>query len=318
MRKIGAWVLVLTLFGVGLSETIYEVQYNETTQGSEEDCYPSPYYEQEVTVTGVVTAKMTGAYPDFWLQEKTGTLWSGVFFYDSSVDPTIGDSLTLTAEVDEYYGLTELKYVSNIITHGTAALPEITDIYTADLAGGCNNLSEQYEGMLVRVSNVVVTAESNSYNEWYVMDQSGESCQIDDQVYEHSYEPQIGDSIAEIIGVVQYSHSEYEIDPRMEEDLVGIQEFSAGRAGGRNALHAVSPNPAMGFTEIAYEMKRADEVSIKLYDASGRLVRNLFDGQAGQGTQSFVWNAGDLDAGVYFVSMRTEGFEATRPLIVAR
>ncbi|MFC1683321.1 hypothetical protein ACFL0G_03855, partial [Candidatus Zixiibacteriota bacterium] len=68
---------------MGLATTIYDVQYNETTQGTGDDCYPSSLDAQQVTVQGVVTAVVPGTYPNFWLQEDN-TQWSGVYVYDTS------------------------------------------------------------------------------------------------------------------------------------------------------------------------------------------------------------------------------------------
>jgi hypothetical protein len=318
MKKLTVLAVAMMFAGSLLGQTIYDVQFNDSDPGSGDDCYPSPYFEDEVTITGVVTAVMEGDYPDFWLQEKSGDLWAGVFVYDVSVDPSVGDTMTLTAEVDEYFGLTEVKYVSDFEIHGTADLPDVTDISTEDLSGGCNDVAEQYEGMLVRVTNVVVTQEPNSYGEWYVMDDSEVECQIDDIVAEYSYEPTEGDTISYIVGVVHYSYGEYEINPRGDADIMGIQESGLLPVGGSYALHGVSPNPARGMTEIAYEMARPGLVSLKVYNANGQLVRALFDGRSNEGAQTFVWNTDDLDAGVYFVSMVTQGFEATRPIVIAR
>ena len=111
------WTLLMLVVGfalapaMGLATTIYDVQHNETTQGTGDDCYPSSLDAQQVTVQGVVTAVVPGTYPNFWLQEDN-TQWSGVYVYDTSVSPVQGDWVTITAEVDDYFGLTELKNVS--------------------------------------------------------------------------------------------------------------------------------------------------------------------------------------------------------------
>ena len=76
---------------MGLATTIYDVQYNETTQGTGDDCYPSPLDAQQVTVSGIVTAVVPGAYPNFWIEEAAGGAWRGVYVYDTTVDPARGD-----------------------------------------------------------------------------------------------------------------------------------------------------------------------------------------------------------------------------------
>ncbi len=315
MKGITVLAVALLLAGLLPAQTIYDIQFNDSNQGSGNDCYPSPYYQDEVTVTGVVTAVLPGQYPDFWLQEKSGDLWAGVFVYDVSVDPAVGDTLTLTAEVDEYYGLTELKNVSEFEIHGTAELPGISDISTADLAGGCNSHSEQFEGMLVRVKNVVVTQETNQYGEWYVADTSGVECQIDDYMYH--YDATVGESLPAIIGIVHYSYGEYEINPRDEGD-VGVEESSVQPVRSPFALYGVSPNPASRSAEVVFEMPRAGRVSLRAYDASGRLVGDIYSGHCDAGQHRVLWNTDGVDPGVYFIAMRADGFEATRPVVIAR
>ncbi|MCK4271531.1 hypothetical protein KAX22_02705, partial [bacterium] len=218
------FILVMVAFfalapAAGLATTIYDVQHNDTNQGTGDDCYPSLLADSTVTVEGIVTAVRAGDYPNFWLEEADGGLWKGIYVYDVTVEPSRGDQVSITAAVDEYYGLTELKDISSfqIISSGNT-LPPVVDITTGDLAGGCNVGAEAYEGVLVRVSNAVVTQAANTYGEWYVDDGSGQ-CQIDDYLYAHS--PALGDTLETIVGVVQYGYGEYEINPRDADDVVG-------------------------------------------------------------------------------------------------
>ena len=211
-------VLVLGLPWVGTATTIYDVQYNETNQGSGDDCYPSPLDGQQVTISGIVTAVMTGLYQNFWLEDFDNGLWGGVFIFDSTIKPSRGDSLTITATPDEYYGLTEMKSLSSFEIHSSANdLPAAEDISTGDLAGGCNAHSEAYEGMLVRVRDVVVTQGIDGHGQWYVDDGSGE-CEIDDDLFH--YEPAVGEHIDAIVGLADYSYEEYELIPRDADDII--------------------------------------------------------------------------------------------------
>ena len=50
----------------------------------------------------------SGEKPNFFIQDPDDTLWSGIYVYDTSVSPSIGDEVTLTASVNEYYSLTQL------------------------------------------------------------------------------------------------------------------------------------------------------------------------------------------------------------------
>ncbi len=224
MKRILTVFVLLGLLAITSSvvaTTIYDVQHNETNQGTGNDCYPSPLFLQSVTISGVVTAVKSGSYPDFWMEDPSDGLWSGVYVYDVSVNPSIGDSLTITALDTEYYGMTEMKNVTSFTIHShDNALPDTVEISTGTLAGGCSATAEAYEGLLVRVNNVVVTDTADQYGQWYVDDGSGE-CQIEDGLFH--YEPDLGDTIGAIVGVVTYSFSEYEINPRDMDDIIPIE-----------------------------------------------------------------------------------------------
>jgi hypothetical protein len=303
--------------------SIYDVQYNETSQGTGDDCYPSPYKGVSVTIAGVVTAVLPGAYPDFWLQMPDKGPWSGVFVYDTSVDPDRGDEISLTASVDEYFGLTEIKNISSFEINSTGnPLPAPLDISTGDLAGGCNASSEAYEGMLVRVLNVTVTQDTNSFGEWFVDDGTGE-CQIDD--YLHFHAPSVGDTFAAIVGIVHYAYGEYEIDPRdandIQVEITGVED--AGDPGALPARYSLSqnyPNPFNPETEIRYALPERAYVRLEVYNLLGQKVAALAAGSQDAGEHAVRWNGTDdrgvsLASGIYFYRLQAGEFSATKKMI---
>ncbi len=302
---------------------IYDVQYNETDQGPAGECFPSPFNGLQVMVEGIVTAVKPGLSPYFWLQSPDKGLWSGVYCYDVSVSPFPGDRVSIIAEVDEYYGLTELKNFSysEILSSGNP-LPAIVDIETGDLAGGCNSWSEAYEGMLVRVLDVIVTQETNTYGEWYVDDGSGQ-CQVDDDLFHH--EPTMGDTFAAIIGVVDYSFDEYEIIPRDAGDIQ--TEITAVEGAGDPevvptgyCLFQNSPNPFNPETEIRYVLPEKAHIRLEVYNHLGQKVATLADGWQDAGQFSVRWHGTDetgvfLASGIYFYRLQAGEFSATRKMI---
>jgi hypothetical protein len=216
--------------------TIYEIQYNETTQGSGSDCFPSPHEGERVRTFGTVSA--VKAYGDFWIQEADAT-WSGVFVYFPDVEPVRGDFVMVEADVAEYYGLTELTNPEVTILSSGNPLPSPLVINTGDLAGGCGAGAEAYEGVVVMVQNVSCVADTNEYGEWYVDDYAKVACQIDDDMY--TYDPYLGQPFTSIIGVCDYSYSEYEILPREALDIceavaVELASFDAAAGDGQVTL----------------------------------------------------------------------------------
>ncbi|MEA3312084.1 MAG: FlgD immunoglobulin-like domain containing protein [candidate division WOR-3 bacterium] len=78
-----------------------------------------------------------------------------------------------------------------------------------------------------------------------------------------------------------------------------------------------------GNARIAYSLAKSCQVSICIYDATGRSIANLVDRKAEAGSHEVIWNGTDkngrkVSAGIYFVKMDAGEFMATRKLIVVR
>ena len=75
-------------------------------------------------------------------------------------------------------------------------------------------------------------------------------------------------------------------------------------------LEANYPNPFNPSTRIALVLDRAQDVRLGVYNAAGRLVRELYDGALTTGRTEFTWDGRDAvgrqaASGVYFA--RAEG-----------
>jgi len=83
----------------------------------------------------------------------------------------------------------------------------------------------------------------------------------------------------------------------------------------------IQPNPFTRKTAIAYALPRAVEISIKIYDVSGRQVKNLVSEKCEPGYYQTHWFGNDdmgrkVSAGVYFIKMSTKEFESQRKVIL--
>jgi hypothetical protein len=79
------------------------------------------------------------------------------------------------------------------------------------------------------------------------------------------------------------------------------------------------PNPFNPETTIAFEAPEASQVSLRIYDLQGRLIRNLFDGKIAAGRQQMVWDgANDSGAkaasGIYFYVLRAGTISTSRKM----
>ena len=100
--------------------------------------------------------------------------------------------------------------------------------------------------------------------------------------------------------------------------LIGVETLP-NRAG--TALVAIAPNPVTTSTRIQYELAEAGEISLDIYDVSGRLVRRLFHGSARAGAGSAEWNGckddgGRVPAGSYFCRLTSGSGRFSRELII--
>ncbi len=203
MKKFYALFLGLILISsVANSQTIFAIQ----TPGATADT--SAFFGQSVNTNGIVTAVTSNGY---YVQDGAGA-WNGIFVFDSGNTPSRGDDVSFTADVDEFFNLTELKNVTAFVTNSTGnALPAATALSTLAVN------DEQYEGVLVSVSTAQAMTTPNGFGEWDVNDGSG-IVTIDDAMF--PFTPVVSNNY-DITGVVDYAFGIYKIEPRDAADIVG-------------------------------------------------------------------------------------------------
>ena len=80
----------------------------------------------------------------------------------------------------------------------------------------------------------------------------------------------------------------------------------------------ISPNPFRDLAVISYQLSKASETELKLYNLRGQLVRELHKGTAEKGEQVLAWEGcddrgQDLPAGVYLLRLSIDG-KTQKPL----
>jgi hypothetical protein len=78
------------------------------------------------------------------------------------------------------------------------------------------------------------------------------------------------------------------------------------------------PNPAKRDLKVRLNSPDEREVTVKLYDVTGRLVDEIFNGKLKVGTNEIPIQSKKLAAGVYFVRLETSGYEKTEKIILVR
>jgi hypothetical protein len=95
----------------------------------------------------------------------------------------------------------------------------------------------------------------------------------------------------------------------------------ASRGGVR--LAAPAPNPFRVATAVAYTLPRAGNVSLALYDMSGRRVRWLANGAQPAGAHSLAWDGRDdagrrVSPGIYVMQLQAAGARDHRRVVLLR
>ena len=118
------------------------------------------------------------------------------------------------------------------------------------------------------------------------------------------------------------------VDSHGNESLVATLTPAGTTAVGDAALAKLafavpSPNPADVRTTLQYTLPRAGVVRMEIYDASGRLVRELASGTREAGPHAEAWNLRDasgrsVGAGLYFARLKTEFGTMVRRVAVTR
>jgi len=89
------------------------------------------------------------------------------------------------------------------------------------------------------------------------------------------------------------------------------------------ALSAPRPNPAKNLAKISFSLAVPQKVMLKIFDASGRIVKTLANSYFAPGFYSFTWNGKDdyeqqVAEGIYFYSLETPQQKYTKKLIFTR
>jgi hypothetical protein len=85
------------------------------------------------------------------------------------------------------------------------------------------------------------------------------------------------------------------------------------------SLSTPSPSPFTRTTQVRFGLPRASEVSLKVYNLSGREVRTLVSGRRPAGVHTASWDAGEgVPPGVYFLRLEADGRSLTRRALVLR
>jgi hypothetical protein len=269
-------------------------------------------------VGGVATSAESEYPARIAMQDGSGP-WNGIFFDDPGLGIARGDSLTVTAFVNEIGGLTMLSPLMDVTLHGPVGYdPGVYMTSPTEV-----DTSEGLEGVLVGVEGVEVVQADDPSADWQVS--GSDTCWVGHWAG-YSYMPSVGDSL-NLTGVVGALDSLYKIQPRDDGD---IEVLFTGLIPDENrtlprslVLTQNYPNPFNPSTEISYALPKDATVSLKIYNVSGRLVKTLLSEHQTAGHYRIVWdgstNAGTKAAsGVYFYSLEVDKKTITKRMVLLK
>lgn len=148
----------------------------------------------------------------FFAQDAGGGEYSGiVVFFPAGTTETItaGTKLSVVGSATEYYDFTEL-YVGDATTLsvGGQGTPTAVSLTSAPADW------EAYEGVLVTLENVQITADPDAYGQAM----TSFNILVDDELFRYD-DLTNGQSFGSITGVIAYSYSEWKIWPRSAGDM---------------------------------------------------------------------------------------------------
>jgi len=96
------------------------------------------------------------------------------------------------------------------------------------------------------------------------------------------------------------------------------RELSSATEINSSSVIKISPNPFNPTTTLTYSLPISAEVSLIIYDISGREVTRLVDGWRSAGVHGRIWNAAGLPSGVYFAKLQASNCIQTQKVILLK
>jgi predicted extracellular nuclease len=298
--------VTITNGGTATVSTLYGIQFTTASPAN------SAFMNQYVTTGGIVTAVAYSGTPatqnSYYVQTTGAHAWSAVFVYDFAHPVAIGDSITFSGLVEEYYNETEIANISNFtkVSSGNP-VPAVTLVDLTSIQ------KEQYEGMLVKVKDVN-EVRYNTASAWYVFaDSTGGIDTVDNNSFTYAFTQ--GKRYT-ITGVVHFENANW-IEPRNIGDIDSVN-VSSGIRELENAFSNMNiyPNPNNGLFTVSVDILQDEKtMDVMLTDITGRVIYNK-QVESHKGPASFQMNTTNYERGTYFLEIRNAQSRTVRKLIV--
>ena len=118
------------------------------------------------------------------------------------------------------------------------------------------------------------------------------------------------------LNVFHVDHDDF-VSPTLVAQTYG--SLATDPVAGRDGLRLASPfpNPVRGDATIRFDLPRAEQAEVGVFDVTGRRVAELANGPRAAGSHSTVWNTSGIRPGLYLVRLRTPSGERTTRVTVS-
>jgi hypothetical protein len=108
-----------------------------------------------------------------------------------------------------------------------------------------------------------------------------------------------------------------------DSTIVGIDNPHENLIPERTSLIQNYPNPFNATTSINFVLRNTGDVTLEIYDISGRLVKTVYDGNLAAGTYSVIWDgtgkSGDVvSSGIYFYRLKSADGISSKSMVLLK
>jgi len=114
---------------------------------------------------------------------------------------------------------------------------------------------------------------------------------------------------------VETTNNYVNVDLVLTEDALTSVETSTNNIVTNYALSQNYPNPFNPSTSISYQLPTSGLVTIKVYNVIGKEIATLVNEYQQSGSYSKEFSANGLTSGVYFYTIKSGNFTATKKMI---
>jgi hypothetical protein len=285
-----------------------------------------------VTYRGTVTNILPGGSPIYFVQDVAGGARSGVGVFAPPVALIKNNKYLMVSTIQEFgtggpnAPITEMTGVSYLRNEGagTIAAPPVKTVHvladTSCDATQSADTHEDWEGVLVQVTNVKITSVGRTYTDNFRVAGPYPSC-VDSILVDNdagttkfahtTFQPSFG-QIMQITGVVHSSFGVPRLEPRDSTDIVKLNDNAVDPTAPARVTFSVFPNPART-QRVSFGLPRKANIDLAVFDVLGRRIKWLARGDFEAGTYNNVsWDGTDasgstVGAGLYFYRLRVDG-----------